>query len=359
MTPAPIPRDELSRLRALDRLGVLYTPPEERFDRITRMASMLLCMPIARISLVGDDFRWVKSSQGLDSGETSRALSFSAHAILADEPMVVGDALLDPRFADNPRVAGDPRIRCYAGQPIIVDGQPVGALCVMAMEPRQLEPDDLRMLRDLASLVEGELRLSALGPSQEALIAAHGTAARRGMMDTLTRCWNRRGIVDVVARELSSAGTTGLLMIGLDHPKRVVEAHGQAAGDAVIAAVAERIRGGLRAQDPLGRYGDDEFLVTLPGCGDTEAAMVAERMRRRLCGETVATPWGAVAVTISVGSHAGLRDCDPVEAVFHAAQALDRARRAGRNRVASSDAVAPAAPVAPRAPPAAQARSLH
>jgi diguanylate cyclase (GGDEF)-like protein len=316
-------------------------------------------MPIARISLVGHDFQWLKSSQGLDPGETSREDSFCAHAILADGPMVVSDTLLDPRFSDNPHVVGGPRIRSYAGQPIVVDGQPVGVLCVMAMEPRHLDLDDLRMLRDLASLVEGELRLAALGPSQDAFIAAHGSAARRGMMDPLTRCWNRGGIVDIVARELSSAGTTGLLMIGLDHLKQVVEAHGQAAAEAVIAAVAERIRGGLRAQDPLGRHGDDEFLVTLPGCGSAEAAMVAERMRRRLCGETVATPWGAVAITISVGSHAGLRDCDPIEAVSHAAQALDQARRAGRNRVASSDAVAPAAPALPRVAPAAQARSLH
>lgn len=115
MLEPPIPPDEQQRLAVLRSLHILDTPPEERFDRITRTAQRLFNVPIALISLIDAHRQWFKSCQGLPVSETPRGISFCGHAILADTPLIIPDALLDPRFADNPLVTGEPRIRFYAG----------------------------------------------------------------------------------------------------------------------------------------------------------------------------------------------------------------------------------------------------
>lgn len=163
--PAPLPGNEALRLGALCDLGTLDTPPEKRFDRITRIAAALFDVPIALVSLVDADRQWFKSHHGLDAQETPRELAFCAHAILADDPLVVPDAHHDIRFADNPLVTGPPHVRFYAGVPLHA-GAPepgsepdlrVGTLCLIDQRPRQLQPGQLRLLRDMARLVEVEL----------------------------------------------------------------------------------------------------------------------------------------------------------------------------------------------------------
>ena len=114
---APLPPDEDERLESLHRLDVLDTEPEERFDRLTAVASNTLDVPVALISLIDADRQWFKSHYGSDAKESPRDLAFCAHAIHGDEPLVVPDALADPRFADNPLVADHPRVRFYAGVP--------------------------------------------------------------------------------------------------------------------------------------------------------------------------------------------------------------------------------------------------
>lgn len=156
--PAPAPPDEERRLAALQGLGILDTEPEERFDRLTRLAAALFDVPIALVSLVDQDRQWLKSCQGLSVRETPREVSFCAHAILRREVMVVPDTLLDPRFADNPLVLGEPRIRFYAGYPLsLPGGECVGTLCVVDSRPRRLDQAAVQLLRDLGSLVEREL----------------------------------------------------------------------------------------------------------------------------------------------------------------------------------------------------------
>ena len=154
---AASPQDEAARLRALRELGILDSAPEERFDRITRLAQRVFDVPIALVSLVDAERQWFKSRQGLDIEETHRDLSFCSHAIHDDSIFVVSDALLDPRFADNPAVTGDLRVRFYAGRPLRANGRRVGTLCVVDQRPRHLRDDDVRALDDLAALVEREL----------------------------------------------------------------------------------------------------------------------------------------------------------------------------------------------------------
>jgi phosphoribosyl 1,2-cyclic phosphodiesterase/DNA-binding response OmpR family regulator len=154
---APVPADEAARLRALHDAGILDSPAEERFDRITRLARRVFDVPIALISLVDTERQWFKSRQGIDAAETPREISFCAHAIHDDRVFLVPDTLTDPRFADNPAVTGDPRVRFYAGRPVHVDGRRVGTLCLVDRRPRELRDDDVRALDDLAILVEKEL----------------------------------------------------------------------------------------------------------------------------------------------------------------------------------------------------------
>lgn len=167
------PPDESARLDALHRYGVVDTKAEPGFDRLTRLASHLLEMPIALITLLEEERQWFKSVVGLAVQETHRDVSFCTHAILLpDQSLVVNDATQDPRFADNPLVLGDPNICFYAGAPIVTpDGHGLGTLCVIDRVPRELTDDQLRVLEDLRDIAQDELELR-LASRQRAMQAA-------------------------------------------------------------------------------------------------------------------------------------------------------------------------------------------
>jgi GAF domain-containing protein len=156
---APLPENEASRISALHGLEILDTRPEQRFDRYTRIAAALFDVPIALVSLVDTDRQWFKSRYGLEASETPRDMAFCAHAILADDILLVPDALQDPRFADNPLVTENPRVRFYAGFPLkVADGSRVGTLCLIDHRPRYLDESRLGLLCDIGGLVERELQ---------------------------------------------------------------------------------------------------------------------------------------------------------------------------------------------------------
>ena len=148
---------ESARLQALAELDILDTPAETRFDRFTRLAAMTFDTPIALVSLVDAERQWFKSRHGLAAAETPRSLSFCAHALAADDMLVVNDAASDARFAKNLLVTGEPHIRFYAGQPVYNAGQPVGTLCVIDTRPRTFSGEQRQVLKDLAKMVEVEL----------------------------------------------------------------------------------------------------------------------------------------------------------------------------------------------------------
>jgi ribonuclease BN (tRNA processing enzyme)/DNA-binding response OmpR family regulator len=162
---APLAGNESERLATLQSTGLLDSLPEERFDRITRLAKAMFKVPISLVSLVDEDRQWFKSNQGLPGAtETPRDYAFCSHAILTDDIMVIPDALQDERFADNPLVEGSPNIRFYAGCPIKVrscgdekNSVAIGTLCVIDSKPRDLSKDERRALRDFGAMVEREL----------------------------------------------------------------------------------------------------------------------------------------------------------------------------------------------------------
>ena len=160
MKAAPLPANEAARLENLRYQEILDTPPEELFDRITRMVAHIVNAPIALVSLVDEHRQWFKSHHGIGATETPRELAFCAHAILDNKTQVVEDALLDPRFADNPLVTGDPKLRFYAGAPIKTDeGFNIGTLCVIDRVPRKLSDAHRQLIEDLAKLVADEFQL--------------------------------------------------------------------------------------------------------------------------------------------------------------------------------------------------------
>ncbi len=160
MKQAPIPADEERRLSLLRACNIMYTPSEEAFDDVARLAADLCGTEIALITLVDSDYQWFKARVGVEQTGTSRDLSFCSHCIAKSSALVVEDTLLDPRFADNPLVTGDPFIRFYAGMPLEVEaGSAIGALSVADRAPRTLDARNLDALRRLAQQISRELRL--------------------------------------------------------------------------------------------------------------------------------------------------------------------------------------------------------
>ncbi len=152
------PPDETQRLVSLRGLNLLDTAPHERFERLTRLAKSLADVPIAFIAFVDENRQWFMSCQGLSSKETPREVAFCAHVVVLRQVLIIPDTLLDARFAENPLVTESPRIRFYAGFPLILpDGSCIGTLCFVDILPRQFSDAMLRGFQDLADVVRQEI----------------------------------------------------------------------------------------------------------------------------------------------------------------------------------------------------------
>jgi GNAT superfamily N-acetyltransferase len=149
---------EATRQRALDSLNILDTAPEERFDQVTRLAKRLFGVESAAITLIDRDRQWFKSRIGIDFAETPRSDAFCNTTIRDSQLMTVPDASADPRFSENPLVAGDPNIRFYAGYPLEgPGGERLGALCLFDPSPREFSGTEAELLRELAQWVQNEM----------------------------------------------------------------------------------------------------------------------------------------------------------------------------------------------------------
>jgi PAS domain S-box-containing protein len=174
---APGIENDERRLAALYEYAVLDTWPETEFDELTKLAAHLCEAPSSLITFIDRDRQWFKSKVGFDGSESGLSVSFCVHAIRGTEPLVVADALKDPRFAGNPSVTAGPQIRFYVGVPLIDPrGHALGALCVFDRKPRGLEPSQLVALKALARHVIGRVvqrrRATALGNPAVARSAA-------------------------------------------------------------------------------------------------------------------------------------------------------------------------------------------
>jgi GAF domain-containing protein len=167
MTEPLLSIDETARLAALRRYSVLDTLPEQIYDDITALASLICDTPISLVSLVDAERQWFKSAHGIEVRETPRAQSFCAHTLSTARTLIIKDAQQDPRFKDNPAVTGEPGVRFYAGAPIIeANGHVLGTVCVIDTTPRSLSPIQVAALEALArhamALMEMRHRLALL-----------------------------------------------------------------------------------------------------------------------------------------------------------------------------------------------------
>lgn len=318
---------EARRLDSVVRLGLLDTPAEERFDRIVRLAARVFAAPVALFSLVDADRQWFKAGYGLARRETPRKDSFCAHAIEGTGPIVVPDARVDPRFSKNPLVTAEPGIRFYAGHPVRgPKGLPVGALGIIDARPRTLSDQDLANLADFASLLEGELRVSRMSWAQQELLNGSRPDERRRMVDSATRGWSVGAILEVLAREMSQAARTlnplAAAVIRLDPHAVGPREEGEA-----LHEVAGILRATLRPYDAVGRIGDREFLVVLPGADLARAASSIEEARS-------AVESGAGGHRIACGVAAWDSDPESAAGLFERAHlALGKALAHGGNCV--------------------------
>ncbi|MBQ5946691.1 sensor domain-containing phosphodiesterase [Massilia sp. ST3] len=325
-----IPPEEAHRIASLHATSLLGTGPEEAFDRITRLTARLLMVPMAVISLVGKDTQWFKSRTGTDLQQTPRDVSFCGHAILTDEPLVVPDAAIDPRFSDNPLVVGGPGIRFYAGVQLhSVDRMKLGTLCIMDHKPRTLSGEELEDLRELAHLVEQQIYHRQLAQAAQALqqeleagpagmnLPAAGQVAYLLNHDMLTGLANRPALVRAIQNGIAGWRERGehaiVACINLDRFKRLNELLGHRAGDEALVAITRSLQDNLRDGDMLARAGSDEFIVLLgdvadnPGNSadnsageDTRARALLERLLNAV-NRQIISGGNEIALTCSIG----------------------------------------------------------
>jgi diguanylate cyclase (GGDEF)-like protein len=311
---------EAARLDALASMDVLDTPPEESFDRITRLTRQIFNVPMATITLIDGHRQWFKSCQGLEVSETPRAPAFCNYAIQQTRPLIVPDTLCDSRFRDNIFVTGAPHLRFYAGAQLrSEDGYAIGTLCAMDNKPRNFDKAQLAMLVDLAAIVTGELRLRKLA-----------------MRDGLTGALARRAFREQAMRALTLATRhkhdLSCVMLDLDYFKSINDTHGHAVGDLVLKACVEVCQRELRETDMVGRMGGEEFAILLPYTSRETAMHVVENLRAAITRIYVQGKSGSVKVSASFGvASLDLSVTDIDGLLARADTALYQAKNAGRN----------------------------
>ncbi|ENA35966.1 MULTISPECIES: GGDEF domain-containing protein [Pseudomonas] len=339
MHAAPAHPREAERQKALESLEILDTPADAYMNALVRIARDLFKVDRVLISLIDREQQCIKAQCGSPFSATARSVAFCAHALLdTHRPLIVPDALSDERFASNPLVIEPPYIRFYAGHPLVApSGLPIGTLCLMHSEPKQLTAQERDRLRDLAQMADGYLKLRSLSEQTRYLRTVISRERRRAMLDPLTQLWNRAALEHFYPVEQAAARRNneriGALFIDLDHFKAVNDQHGHAAGDQVLVETAHRIATTLRPHDLLLRLGGEEFAVITRIDKAEQLDGIAERIRFAIADTPFLTVNGPVTVTTSIGGTDGDAD-EPAESLLKRADAaLYQAKHEGRNRV--------------------------
>lgn len=339
------------RLHAVRDTGLLDTPPEESFDRLTRLAAKLTGAPVTFVTLLDADRDFYKSAFGLGEPlHTERLLtgrSFCHHALVSGDALVLEDVTQLPVFCDVPTVHSL-GVRAYAGIPLKTeDGQVLGSFCAVDFKPKQWTQQDIEVLMELAHSALREIRLRKALQEAEALNqqllqqlqkvdALNRALGELATTDPLTGLRNRRAFDHSLALELAIVGRRqtplSLLVLDIDHFKRINDQFGHETGDKVLSAIAQLLGGCARVIDIVARVGGEEFAVILPNTDAHGALEVAERMRVAVAqADLLGQP-----TTISIGC-ATLQASEDAHGLYARADAaLYAAKNSGRNRAVAA-----------------------
>ncbi|MBZ0330205.1 sensor domain-containing phosphodiesterase [Halomonas sp. ANAO-440] len=263
-----IPSDEAARLEELHSLKLLDNTSDLRFDRYTNLVADIFDFPIVLITLVDRDRQWFKSSCGLSMRETSRDISFCAHAINGHDVMVVPDAREDSRFAGNPLVTGGTGIRFYAGAVVHgPSGQPLGTLCVLDRKPRSFDEAQCRRLREFGDLLESEIA------HRHDLEIVRASIQFSAYYDPLTGLANRRLLQDRLSQLTEWADgeerPVGVLLFNISGLRLINQSFGSEVGDDLLCQFGKRLQALCPPGGTLARLQADEFILCFsPHKGD-------------------------------------------------------------------------------------------
>ncbi|MCP1318293.1 sensor domain-containing diguanylate cyclase [Halomonas sp. 707B3] len=335
---------EERRLQALADYQILDTQKDDAFDEIVEAVSLICDTPIAVVNFIDRDRQWFKSEKGLGVQETPRDISICAHALLQPGVFVVPDTTKDTRFADNPLVTGKPHLRFYAGALLKSrDGYPLGTLCALDYEPRELTKRQRFALQALANQVMAHMELMRSHRIQEALISELQTIRQKletlSSTDSLTGLLNRRAFDERFQQEIAmiqrGAPSGALMLIDLDNFKVINDTYGHQGGDEVIVCFIELCRRVFRQYDVISRWGGDEFMVMLPRTSPSDATHVASRLHQQLADTPMIINNGAsLYCTVSIGICAVTSACTMDTCLSMTDALLYQVKEAGRNSTA-------------------------
>jgi diguanylate cyclase (GGDEF)-like protein len=328
--PQP-PSNEAERLDFLFSCGILDTAPDERFDRITRLAAQFYKADAAFIGFIDDRYQWMKSIQGEGLASwIERDRSVCQMVISSGEPLVIGNMQADPRLEGHPIVPHLP-FRFYAGVPLLTDnGAAVASLCILKREPQDTDGFNLAPLEDLGAIAMDELELWRINRELEkdsTTDGLTGLANRRAFDTALDQAWRR---LQRTREPLS------LLLLDLDFFKILNDRAGHPAGDEALRRFARILSEAIsRPDDFAARYGGEEFALVLPDTDGAGALAIARMVKDGLASAGIAHPGGIGGrLTTSIGlATIGPDDVDcPDALVARADTALYRAKQDGRDR---------------------------
>jgi diguanylate cyclase (GGDEF)-like protein len=307
----------------------------QQIERIRRIGSRMFGVHACIVILQNDFQARAQPKEAPISVEASFCHSLAAPANL----VVVSDTHIDETLREHRLVSGAPRIRFYAAQPIYNSELAViGSINLIDYLPRIFGDDDQRLLIDLAALVQRELHLQSISALQLDLQKKNKNLRRKSLIDPMIGTWNRGAIMRILTIEALRCDKAGiplsLVVVDLDHFKKINDTCGHPAGDAVLVKVASKLRSCIRPQEALGRYGGEEFLIVLPGASHSTAMAVAERMRLAVANEPEVIGDATLSLTISAGvsSTDFFPSATTDELISRADMALYAAKNAGRNR---------------------------
>lgn len=327
------------KLASMHTLDPFYTPLEERFERITRLARRALGVQVAAITVVEGDRQWFKSAIGWQVTELPIAESLCREVIQSGEAKIVEDTLEDLYLMSNPYVCRKPKFRFYAGFPIRdSSGKTVGTLCALDVCRKTTNDSFEETLCDLGEMAQRELFSTELNHAQSAMVAKLDRARRQAMFDPLTRVWNRRGGLDLLGSTLGDGAArnrpVGICLADIDNFKSVNDKYGHRIGDHVLRRAASAIVASVRPDDIVCRYGGEEFLIIVRDV-DEDACMA---IGRRICEGIRRIPIHAgaaiVPATISVGVAVRKKGekISPARLIERADKALYKSKQGGRDR---------------------------